>query len=744
MEQLEVLLHHHPNFPRFKSNMKEGITYPIQPINEQTRIDTLNKQLEKGNHKSTLGLDARKNTTKSMKTDVIRGFGFIMSKRCASRLKEAEIYPLGMQHQTTINEIGKSIPKKRLTHDLSANRRKGLSINQRVIEEEVPPVMFGYTLQRVLTCIHQLRFNHPNERILLNKVDIEKAYRRLHTTGDMAAKCIAIWHLDDIDEKGNLSTSDEEIAVALGRLPFGSSPAPAEFSNASDIVFDLASDLMQCEHWSPDELPCPLKNEIPPTKRLPDNIPFGKAYQADVDLGTDYKGSTDGYIDDGANVVLDSEENKEMVKRAEQCLPMALHLIFRPNAGELEPIQRSEMASIPKLKAEAYLTEIMTLLGWEINTRAFTIALPLLKYKNWSDQIRKILKMKRVTYNEMATLVGRLNHAAYIIPAARHFMNRIRRLEEKADKYRTAKMTKEVSKDLHLWLKFLEQAHKGISINNVVFRKPTSTSLSDSCERGIGGYSHDTGLAWRYEFTLEEQISFDINQKKYLASAINQKIQLEHDNCSFPCSNDITDNTSATAWMYKSNFDPDSHPINNEIARENAKNLIEKKASSFSQHIKGSLNDIADSLSRDFHLTNNQLISLFNFIRPPYFPKKQMRIINLPKEITSWIASLAQLRTKKRELNWGPTPSSIAHGIIGWSGPNTSGLMTPSFDPSTPPKEYAWPAPSSTQCDEETSLPTGIVSKARPLKRPSIMWRRPSSQVKGKTHASTTQAKQAS
>ena len=49
----------------------------------------------------------------------------------------------------------------------------------------------------------------------MNKVDIEKAYRRLHISGDMAAKTIATWHLPQ-DE------SDEDIAVALGRLPFGS------------------------------------------------------------------------------------------------------------------------------------------------------------------------------------------------------------------------------------------------------------------------------------------------------------------------------------------------------------------------------------------------------------------------------------------------------------------------------------------------------------------------------------------
>ena len=71
--QLDTLLHNHPNFPRFKNNMIKGISYPLEEISEKTRIEMLNKQLKKGNHKSTE--EAKENVTKAMKTDVVRGFG---------------------------------------------------------------------------------------------------------------------------------------------------------------------------------------------------------------------------------------------------------------------------------------------------------------------------------------------------------------------------------------------------------------------------------------------------------------------------------------------------------------------------------------------------------------------------------------------------------------------------------------------------------------------------------------------
>ena len=118
-----------------------------------------------------------------------------------------------------------------------------------------------------------------------------------------------------------------------------------------------------------------------------------------------------------------------MVERAKENIPMALHLQFRPHAGDKEPITRSEMASLVKLKAEVALSKVLIFLGWKINTRTLEINLPFDKWKAWSDQIREVLASHNVGYQTMAQLIGRLNHAAFIIPEARHFMNRLRRLE---------------------------------------------------------------------------------------------------------------------------------------------------------------------------------------------------------------------------------------------------------------------------------------------------------------------------
>ena len=215
---------------------------------------------------------------------------------------------MGCQNQLTIDENGNIIPKKRVTHDLSHNRREGQSVNQRVREEELPGVMFGHAILRFLHLVHHLRWHHPRNRILMNKIDVEKAYRRLHTKASVTVKCIAIWFLDTVKE-GIYEKTKDTVAILLTRLPFGSSPAPSEFCVTSETTFDLANDLLYCEQWDPGTLPSPYANELPPPQQQNDSIPFGSAEEADVKLDPLILGGTEGCIDDRACAVLDSPSN---------------------------------------------------------------------------------------------------------------------------------------------------------------------------------------------------------------------------------------------------------------------------------------------------------------------------------------------------------------------------------------------------------------------------------------------------
>ena len=120
-----------------------------------------------------------------------------------------------------------------------------------------------------------------------------------------ATKCIFVWFLDKLSDKG-YAKSNEQAAVLLTRLPFGSSLAPAEFCNTSEMASDLAGDLLRCKGWVPDDLPSPHDAKLSNPHRLPGDVPFAQAAGADVKLGPSVIRNTDGYIDDGACAVLDA------------------------------------------------------------------------------------------------------------------------------------------------------------------------------------------------------------------------------------------------------------------------------------------------------------------------------------------------------------------------------------------------------------------------------------------------------
>ena len=678
--------------------------------------------------------DVATTVEKEMRDEAARGYAIPITKECLLKLKGAELYPLGLAHQFTINEKGEQIPKRRVTHDLSNRKQFGLSINQRIDEDRIPETRYGHAMSRFVHLIHHIRYHHPDGRILMCKSDIEKAYRRLHTAPRIAAKCISAWETNELDDSGSMVK--KFIGLLLTRLPFGSSPAPAEFSICSETVFDLAGDLLLCPKWDPSTLPSPYIDRIPPPGRLPDETPFGRALPADVHLPSFQKGGVEGYIDDGAIAVLDSPSNSRMVDRARQALPMATHLVFRPVAEDDEPLPRPDPQSIRKLAAEGQLRESLVFLGWEINSRSLSIALPQEKASAWIASIEDALSRPTISWDDAKTLVGRLNHVGYIIPSARHFLNRIRRLEYVANKHGRAMFTIDARRDLALWILFLRRARAGLSMNLVVFRLPTTVGITDASEYGIGGYCLYSGRAWRYEFTKVEREAFSLNLKEFIGSVVNSKMLLPHDQCQYPCLLSLGDSSSATGWLHSSNFDPDLHPMHAEVAREHARVTMHHDACDYSQHLPGLHNVVADSLSRDFHLSHSKLTAMLYAAQPPYLPP-QLSIVPLPPTITSWIGSLAQNKPKRKVLPHRHTISTLAAGVSGWSSSNGAKSPIPIWTNSKHPKKYSSSELSCTPSAVERLIHNPSAFQGPLRARPSTMWHRPLLQVVGLTQRET-------
>ena len=138
-----------------------------------------------------------------------------------------------------------------------------------------------------------------------------------------------------------------------------------------------------------------------------------------------------------------------------------------------------------------------TCLGWDINTHSLRVSLPEEKQTTWTNDIKEALASTIIETDTLESLIGKLNHAAHIIPAARYFLNQLCHLLKRGGKWGPQRLQLWHHQDLHLWMKYLQhETHKGVPINNTVFVKLSVTLCSNACEYGKGGYS-ENDLAWR-------------------------------------------------------------------------------------------------------------------------------------------------------------------------------------------------------------------------------------------------------
>jgi hypothetical protein len=119
------------------------------------------------------------------------------------------------------------------------------------------------------------------------------------------------------------------------------------------------------------------------------------------------------------------------------------------------------------------------------------------------------------------------------------------------------------------------------------------------------------------------------------------------------------DSTSATRWLCKSNFaDTEDSIIQLVTARQLASIVIESNACLYSQWFPGGENIIADSLSRDCHLSDDNLTN-FLISHVSHQAPFGLKMNPLPKEIYSGLICMLQNLPEKEQLSKAPTRSSI-------------------------------------------------------------------------------------
>jgi hypothetical protein len=324
------------------------------------------------------------------------------------------------------------------------------------------------------------------------------------------------------------------------------------------MLTDLANEIAMSS-YSPDDYTSPTvkSTHLQIRETEEQHARFEAAIMPAFKVPTSSNGTRDCFIDDIIDCHLDSEESRG---RAGHIVQMAVHVMSRPHAGEdLEPVPRKPLLGPDKLEEEGRGAERQIVLGWEIRTRDLKVALPYDKHLAWREDLVSGIKEARVSRKELESLIGRLNHASFLILMSRHFLNELRKKCEAMPSSRAARQTVRLNEhemaDLKLWIEFLDLAREGISINILTVRTLTRMAWSDSCPFGLGGYSLQ-GRAWRIRVPNDCPFYGDDaanNVLEFLGITISIMLLLKEaadDHEAHPCILVLGDNTSAVSWIF--------------------------------------------------------------------------------------------------------------------------------------------------------------------------------------------------
>ena len=414
MRVLEPLCHLRPLWPRVCHWLMDGVSYPLEPICDEDCHTHLSTIMARGNHKST---SIRKACLVQMlSSEVECSWQLLLPRKAAFQVPGAVVAPLGLVLQDSINELGEVIPKWHLTHDQSFNAVPNTrqSVNDCLRMSELTPCHFGRALLCHIHCIVGLRMQHPEARILQTKSDLKSAYCRLHYS--MCTACQSMAAINNF------------VLLALC-FTFGGAANPSQWSDVSELICDLANDIVHNIGWDPLMLRSPHQDliSVAPSLEAP-KILMAQASALAVELPPDDEPKSDCYIDDLIAAFLERDHT-----HGAAIIPFVIHLLGCPMA-DTETLLRDDILSLSKFIAEVTPAQWKLVLGWLINTCRLMIKLPTNKHIAWTGAIRALLTSRQATYKELEMLLGCLNHAGFIIPMVRHFLGRLQTALYAADK----------------------------------------------------------------------------------------------------------------------------------------------------------------------------------------------------------------------------------------------------------------------------------------------------------------------
>jgi hypothetical protein len=393
-------------------------------------------------------------------------------------------------------------------------------------------------------------------------------------------------------------------------------------------------------------------------------------------------------------------------------------MVFRP----LEPTDRptrTSVVSVKKLlKGDAYMSVTKTVLGWFINTVNQTIELPDHRKERLLSIFDYLHRRSSVPLKKWQKILGELRSMVIGIPGSRGLFSMLQHALQQVDAAGNIHLTtplKDQLADFHHLA--TELTPHPTALAEIVPDYPVAMGPHDASGTGMGGVwlpsttnSNITPIMWREQFPediIKDLVSFNNphgtvnNSQLELAGQIaHQDVLAQEYNCEYRTITPFGDNTNAVAWTHKGSATTDGPTAY--LLRLNSLHQRHFRYLSKPDYIPGVYNQMADDLSRLWHLSDSQMLLYFTRKYPQPQP---WRLVKLRPEMQSSLTSALRMKRSDLQSVLNATPNKMA---IGTSGHNSARplVKTRTWKGKTSPSSYIFSRLLAYDYERETLLPS--------------------------------------
>ena len=486
-------------------------------------------------------------------------------------------------------------------------------------------MQFGHALERIL---QHILLSDPNHGpVYLLKIDISDGFYRIDVNPFDIPRLGVVFP--------TAPGAEPLIAFPLV-LPMGWKNSPPAFTTATETIADLAN--------------CSLKTgQIAPSHHLDDRAAqFDKIDPPSVTPGTtptvtpdpsippqeQPTTEVDVYVDDFIAI---AQGDRERLSNVRATVLHSIDSVFRPN-DERDPTTRAEPVSLKKLdRGDASWNTQHTILGWDIDTQAKTINLPLHRKERLTAVLDSIPPhQKRIGVTKWHKVLGELRSMSLALPGSRGLFSALQTALQ-LHKGKRVSLTGDVHQSLKDFRWILNNlSERPTRIAEVVPLLPSALGHHDASGLGCGGVwfpaqgiQHRHGndsppILWRYQWPpqIASQLITDknphgtisISDLELAGGLLHLDVLCQQYDTRERTILSKTDNLATLYWQRKGSTTSNKVPphllrlfgIHQRLHRYVPRH----------DYIPGGSNPLADDASRLFDLSDHNFLTHFNTTYP--------------------------------------------------------------------------------------------------------------------------------